>query len=133
MPKILTPNCPAHLSSTRKLMSLSSNLLMNSLVPPATCHLQNSCRFSSEANSNEDLKNRFDKLVKNNKIVVFMKGVPDEPRCGFSNAVVQILRMHGVTNYDSHDVLQDEGIRQGLQRIDYIDNSPATQNIYLIK
>ena len=53
-----------------------------------------------------------DKLVKNNKVVVFMKGVPDEPRCGFSNAVVQILRMHGVT-YDAHDVLKEESIRNG--------------------
>jgi monothiol glutaredoxin len=53
-----------------------------------------------------------EKLVKNNKVVVFMKGVPDEPRCGFSNAVVQILRMHGV-EYDSHDVLKNDDIRQG--------------------
>lgn len=53
-----------------------------------------------------------DKLVKNNKVVVFMKGVPDQPRCGFSNAVVQILRMHGV-KYDAHDVLADESLRQG--------------------
>jgi len=41
-----------------------------------------------------------------------MKGVPEEPRCGFSNAVVQVLRMHGV-KYDSHDVLRDEELRQG--------------------
>lgn len=41
-----------------------------------------------------------------------MKGVPEEPRCGFSSAVVQILRMHGVT-YDAHDVLKDEALRQG--------------------
>lgn len=57
-------------------------------------------------------KPEIDKLVKNNKVVVFMKGIPEEPRCGFSNAVVQILRMHGVT-YDSHDVLKDETLRQG--------------------
>lgn len=53
-----------------------------------------------------------EKLVKNNKVVVFMKGVPEQPRCGFSNAVVQILRMHGV-KYDAHDVLADESLRQG--------------------
>lgn len=53
-----------------------------------------------------------DKLVKNNKVVVFMKGVPEEPRCGFSNAVVQILRIHGV-KYDAHDVLADDSLRQG--------------------
>ena len=33
-----------------------------------------------------------------------MKGVPSAPRCGFSNAVVQIMRMHDVT-YEAHDVL----------------------------
>lgn len=54
-----------------------------------------------------------DKLVKNSKVVVFMKGVPEQPRCGFSNAVVQILRMHGV-KYDAHDVLADESLRQGM-------------------
>lgn len=53
-------------------------------------------------------------LVKKNKVVVFMKGIPEEPRCGFSNAVVQVLRMHGVT-YDAHDVLQDEELRQGIK------------------
>jgi len=46
------------------------------------------------------------------KVVVFMKGVPEEPRCGFSNAVVQVFRMHGV-KYDAHDVLRDEELRQG--------------------
>jgi len=54
----------------------------------------------------------FETLVKANKVVVFMKGVPDAPRCGFSNAVSQILRMHGVT-YDAHDVLKDDQIREG--------------------
>lgn len=52
------------------------------------------------------------KLVDNNKVVVFMKGVPEAPKCGFSNAVIQILRMHGVS-YDSHNVLEDESLRQG--------------------
>lgn len=58
------------------------------------------------------INEEIDKLVKNNKVVVFMKGVPEQPRCGFSNAVVQILRMHGV-KYDAHDVLSDESLRQG--------------------
>lgn len=55
-----------------------------------------------------------EKLVKNNKVVVFMKGVPEAPKCGFSNAVVQVLRMHAV-NYDSHNVLENEDIRQGIK------------------
>lgn len=42
----------------------------------------------------------------------FFQGTPDAPRCGFSNAVVQILRMHGV-EYNAHNVLDDEAVRQG--------------------
>ncbi|XP_062565596.1 glutaredoxin-related protein 5, mitochondrial [Armigeres subalbatus] len=68
-----------------------------------------------------------DKLVHNNKVVVFMKGNPDAPRCGFSNAVVQILRMHAV-NYDSHDVLQSEALRQAIK--DY-SNWPTIPQIFI--
>ncbi|XP_055302545.1 glutaredoxin-related protein 5, mitochondrial [Sitodiplosis mosellana] len=66
--------------------------------------------FSTDSLPKEELE----KMVKNNKVVVFMKGVPDAPKCGFSNAVVQILRMHAV-NYDSHDVLESDSIRQGIK------------------
>ncbi|KAL9696460.1 hypothetical protein quinque_016039 [Culex quinquefasciatus] len=68
-----------------------------------------------------------DKLVKNNKVVVFMKGNPEAPRCGFSNAVVQILRMHSVT-YDSHDVLSSDALRQGIK--DY-SNWPTIPQIFI--
>ncbi|XP_053998571.1 glutaredoxin-related protein 5, mitochondrial [Hylaeus anthracinus] len=66
-------------------------------------------------------------LVKKNKVVVFMKGVPDEPRCGFSNAVVQILRMHNV-KYDAHDVLKDENLRQNIK--DY-SNWPTIPQVFI--
>jgi len=55
-----------------------------------------------------------------------MKGVPSAPQCGFSNAVVQILRMHDV-NYESHNVLADEEIRQGIK--DY-SNWPTIPQVY---
>ena len=58
-------------------------------------------------------KDHINKLVSGKKLVVFMKGTPDKPLCGFSNAVIQILKMHGVNKFDSHDVLQNEDIRQG--------------------
>ncbi|XP_012536559.1 glutaredoxin-related protein 5, mitochondrial [Monomorium pharaonis] len=66
-------------------------------------------------------------LVKKNKVVVFMKGVPEEPRCGFSNAVVQILRMHGVT-YDAHDVLKNEELRQGIKDF---SNWPTIPQVFI--
>lgn len=57
-------------------------------------------------------KESIDRLVKNAKVVVFMKGTPDAPQCGFSNAVVQIMRMHEV-EYESHNVLADDSLRHG--------------------
>lgn len=62
---------------------------------------------------NSDVKENIQKLVEKSKVVVFMKGVPEDPRCGFSNAVTQIMRMHGV-QYDSYNVLEDEKLRQGM-------------------
>lgn len=70
---------------------------------------------------------KISKLVNNNKVVVFMKGIPDAPKCGFSNAVVQIFRMHGVT-YDSHNVLENEEVRQGVK--DYT-NWPTIPQIFI--
>ncbi|KAF0307822.1 Glutaredoxin-related protein 5, mitochondrial [Amphibalanus amphitrite] len=74
-----------------------------------------------------EVKERIDSMVKNNKVVVFMKGIPEQPRCGFSNAVVQIMRMHNV-QYDAHNVLEDESIRQGVK--DY-SNWPTIPQIYI--
>ena len=71
-------------------------------------------RFLSAAYcSQASIKERIDSMVKDKKVVVFMKGVPEAPRCGFSNAIVQILEFHGVKDYDAHNVLDDEELRQG--------------------
>jgi monothiol glutaredoxin len=45
-----------------------------------------------------------------------MKGTPNEPRCGFSNAVVQILRMHGVDDYSSYNILENDDMRQAVKK-----------------
>jgi monothiol glutaredoxin len=54
------------------------------------------------------------KTVAENPVVVFMKGVPDQPRCGFSSIVVQILDHLGVA-FVGVDVLQDDELRQGIK------------------
>lgn len=54
------------------------------------------------------------KTVAENPVVVFMKGVPDQPRCGFSSVVVQILDHLGVA-FVGVDVLQDDELRQGIK------------------
>ena len=57
-----------------------------------------------------------------------MKGVPAQPMCGFSNAVVQILRMHGVEEYASFNVLDDQELRQNVK--DY-SNWPTVPQVYM--
>ncbi|KRX46800.1 Chymotrypsin-C [Trichinella murrelli] len=59
-----------------------------------------------------------EKLVNSHKVVVFMKGIPEQPLCGFSNLVVQILKMHEVP-FQAYNVLEDESLRQGIK--DYTD------------
>lgn len=54
------------------------------------------------------------KTVAESPVVVFMKGVPDQPRCGFSSVVVQILDHLGV-EFVGVDVLQDDDLRQGIK------------------
>ena len=54
------------------------------------------------------------KTVAENPVVLFMKGVPDQPRCGFSSITVQILDHLGVS-FIGVDVLQDEELRAGVK------------------
>ncbi|XP_068630274.1 uncharacterized monothiol glutaredoxin ycf64-like [Battus philenor] len=101
---------------------------MNSLLKKSFQPLFNSTfRASYRAFADAVMNEKIDKIVKNNKVVVFMKGVPDAPRCGFSNAVVQIMRMHAVP-YESHDVLSDESLRQGIK--DY-SNWPTIPQVFI--
>jgi Grx4 family monothiol glutaredoxin len=53
-------------------------------------------------------------LLNRQRVMLFMKGVPSAPRCGFSRQIVEILDSHNAT-YESFDILQDEEVRQGLK------------------
>mgnify|MGYP001204404555 FL=1 len=61
-----------------------------------------------------DTKERISGIVGENDVVLFMKGTPLFPQCGFSSLAVQILDHCGVS-YESVDVLQDMEIRQGIK------------------
>ncbi|KAK9396611.1 glutaredoxin-related protein 5 mitochondrial [Crotalus adamanteus] len=73
-------------------------------------------------------KEAVERLVRAHPVVVFMKGSPAQPQCGFSNAVVQILRLHGVNDYRAYDVLQDPDLRQGIKNY---SNWPTIPQVYL--
>lgn len=78
-------------------------------------------------NLTPELKAKIDELVKNNKVMVFMKGNKLMPQCGFSNNVVQVLNALGVT-YETYDVLTDPIIRQGIKEY---SNWPTIPQVYV--
>jgi monothiol glutaredoxin len=59
-------------------------------------------------------KSRIDEIVNANEVVLFMKGTPLFPQCGFSNRAVQILEHLGVP-FETVDVLQDPQVRDGVK------------------
>ncbi len=61
-----------------------------------------------------DAHSRIADIVKANDVVLFMKGTPLFPQCGFSSRAIAILDQLGVA-YESVDVLQDMEIRQGIK------------------
>jgi monothiol glutaredoxin len=63
----------------------------------------------------DDSQGRIAQLVKENEVLLFMKGTPLFPQCGFSSKAISILDHLGV-DYGTVDVLQDQGIRQGIKQ-----------------
>lgn len=61
-----------------------------------------------------DVQSKINDLIKNNKVVVFMKGSPESPMCGFSAQTIQVLRAVGAPIFGV-DVLSDPTIRQGIK------------------
>ncbi len=62
-----------------------------------------------------DVQQRIDDLVKNHRVVLFMKGTAQFPMCGFSGRAIQILKACGVSDLTTVNVLDDEDIRQGIK------------------
>lgn len=75
------------------------------------------------------VKDRIEQVLGNNKIVLFMKGNPSFPQCGFSARAVAILRELGA-QFESVDVLEDEDIRQGIKEY---GNWPTIPQLYVNK
>jgi monothiol glutaredoxin len=72
----------------------------------------------------DEIKNQ----VTTNPVVLYMKGTPDFPQCGFSATAVQILRACGVQDFLSVNVLEDPDIRQGIKAF---ANWPTIPQLYV--
>ena len=75
-----------------------------------------------------DVAQRIRETVEGNPVVLYMKGTPQFPQCGFSATAVQILKNCGVTKFAAVNVLADEAIRQGIK--DYA-NWPTVPQLYI--
>lgn len=80
--------------------------------------------------SGQKFTNDYDVMVNANKCVVFMKGTPEAPNCGFSRAVIQMLEAEGADfkEVDTHNILADEIMREELK--EYSD-WPTFPQVYL--
>lgn len=67
-------------------------------------------------------------LVRDNPVVLFMKGTAQFPQCGFSGRAVQILKACGVSQIATVNVLEDPAIRQGIKEF---SNWPTIPQLYV--
>jgi len=75
-----------------------------------------------------DINERIKEQVTQNRVVLYMKGTPQFPQCGFSATVAEVLKRCGVTDYASFNVLQDDALRQDIK--DY-SNWPTIPQLYV--
>ena len=75
----------------------------------------------------DDVQAKIDQQVKTNKIMLYMKGNPRFPQCGFSAHTVEILQSYGVP-FQTEDVLQNPQIREGIKQY---SNWPTIPQVYI--
>ncbi|GLJ07807.1 hypothetical protein SUGI_0074420 [Cryptomeria japonica] len=80
----------------------------------------------TDIESGDAVKSKLQQLMNSKPVMLFMKGTPEEPRCGFSRKVVDVLKSEGV-EYGSFDILSDEQVREGLKAF---SNWPTFPQLY---
>ena len=75
----------------------------------------------------EQTRKFLDHLIQNNRVVLFMKGNKTFPQCGFSAAVLEVLKRHGVP-FETINVLQDQAVREGIKQF---SNWPTIPQLYV--
>jgi monothiol glutaredoxin len=76
----------------------------------------------------DEVQKRIDNLVRQNRVVLFMKGSAQFPMCGFSGRAIQVLKACGVDELTTVNVLEDDGIRQGIKAY---ANWPTIPQLYV--
>jgi len=69
-------------------------------------------KINTEIMNDEEILKQIDDIVKGNRIVLFMKGSPEMPNCGYSKFVSQVLKFYKIDEYKTVDILRDQDIRR---------------------
>jgi monothiol glutaredoxin len=75
-----------------------------------------------------DTQQRIKEQVTGNRVMLYMKGTPQFPQCGFSALAVQVLQACGVKDFGSANVLADPAIREGIKQY---ANWPTIPQLYV--
>lgn len=78
--------------------------------------------------SENDLNERIKKLINSKSIMLFMKGTPTNPQCGFSSEMVDLLEQENVKDFGSFNILEDNSIREGIKKY---SNWPTFPQLYV--
>ncbi|CAI2161782.1 19394_t:CDS:2 [Funneliformis geosporum] len=122
------------LQSLTRLVTLGRTLTSNTIISSFTRNANNGisssfpsilCRQISDV-----MKKTLDETVHKNEVVLFMKGTPELPECGFSRAVVQIFQVQGVdfSKIKTFNVLEDNELRQGVKEY---SQWPTVPQVYI--
>lgn len=113
-------------ADTRQLTDKVRALVVAAGVPTSSISLQPPVPKAGGAPSEQQLNERLRALISRSHCMVFMKGTPEQPRCGFSRTLIEILRQHEVA-FDTFDILTDNDVRQGLKTF---SNWPTYPQVY---
>lgn len=96
-------SCPSQLAPLTRSSSVATSAVLRRLL-------------SSEA------RGQIQKAIDASPLVLFMKGTPELPQCGFSRAVIQVLDLHSVPpeKMRTYNVLEDSELRSGIKEFSYV-------------
>ncbi|EGV60449.1 monothiol glutaredoxin grx5 [Yamadazyma tenuis] len=102
-------------------------LLTSRIATPPRAYGFVNTRFMSN-----EIKDAIQKAIDSSKVVLFMKGTPEFPQCGFSRATIQILGQQGVdpNKFAAYNVLEDSELRDGIKEF---SSWPTIPQLYVDK
>ncbi|KAJ8448025.1 hypothetical protein Cgig2_028901 [Carnegiea gigantea] len=119
----VSPNEPAAPAS---LGLAAGATILETVKELASSNGTSSAILQSSTGSADDLDKKLEQLVHSHPVMLFMKGTPEEPKCGFSQKVVDILKKEKI-KFGSFDILSDQEVREGLKKF---SNWPTYPQLY---